>query len=67
MWFGIARIYKNLLMPLALWCDSLDAALMRHESLPLLGVYWLICLPFTREASADIILAYYASPSATRH
>ena len=67
MWFSIARIYKNLPMPLALWCDSLDAALMRHESLPLLDVYRLIRLPFTREASTDTILAYYASLNATGH
>jgi len=45
MWFGIAEIYMNLPMPLALWSGSLDAALMWHEFPPLLGVYRLIRSP----------------------
>jgi len=40
------------------WCDSLDAASMRHESPPLFNVYQLIiCLLCLSSSGANMILA----------
>jgi hypothetical protein len=50
MWFGIAGMYINLPMPLALSSDSLDVELMWHVISTSIRVYWLICLSFAREA-----------------